>query len=101
MTSDAFNNLIALLRQLEQKGIGYTLAHHREDAIMVLVAVPGERWEIEFMSDGSVEIEKFTSSGEISGAESLSELFARYADQEENVVVSEESELTTLSGKIA
>jgi hypothetical protein len=67
---------------------------------MVLVAVPGERWEIEFMSDGSVEIEKFTSNGEIYGAESLSEVFARYADQEE-AESSEGAELPTLAGKTA
>ena len=80
MNNDAFNSLVAFLDKLEQKKISYTLAHNRDEAIMVLVAVPGERWEIEFMSDGSVEIEKFISNGEIYGADSLGELFTRYAD---------------------
>jgi len=78
------NNLMALLNKLEHKSLRYTLAHHREDALMVCVAVPGERWEIEFLSDGSVEIEKFLSTGETADAQSLSDLFARYADQEED-----------------
>jgi hypothetical protein len=85
MNTGAFNNLVAFLDKLEQQRISYTLAHYREDALMVLVAMPGERWEIEFRSDGSIEVEKFLSSGEIHGAESLGELFARYAGQEDPV----------------
>jgi len=50
---------------------------------MVLVTVPGERWEVEFLADGSVEVERFTSDGEIYGEDTLGELFAKYADQED------------------
>ena len=82
MNTGVFNNLVAFLDKLEHQRISYTLAHNREDALMVFVAVPGERWEIEFRSDGTVEIEKFLSPGEIYDQESLRELFARYADQE-------------------
>lgn len=32
---------------------------------MVLVAVPGQRWEIEFMLDGRIDIEVFYSDGKI------------------------------------
>ena len=81
MNTEVFNNLIAFLEKLEDRHISYSLAHNREDALMVLVAMPGERWEIEFRSDGSIEIEKFLSPGEIYDKESLGELFARYADQ--------------------
>jgi hypothetical protein len=80
MNTNVFNKLVAFLEKLEHQRISYTLAHNREDALMVLVAVPGERWEIEFRSDGSIEIEKFISTGEIHDAESLGELFVRYAD---------------------
>jgi hypothetical protein len=83
MNTEVFTNLVTFLEKLDHQGISYTLAHNREDALTVLVAVPGERWEIEFLSDGSVEIEKFISTGEIHDAESLGELFARYADQED------------------
>jgi len=35
------------------------------DSILVEVAVPGQRWEIEFMADGTIQIEKFFSDGKI------------------------------------
>jgi hypothetical protein len=63
------------------------LASHREDAIMVLVAVPGERWEIEFLGDGSVEVERFIGNGEIYGEETLHELLTKYADREQTEAV--------------
>jgi len=69
MKSDVFDKLIVFLNDLGQKGISYTLAHNRDEAIMVVVAVPGERWEIEFLRDGSVEVERFISNGEIYGEE--------------------------------
>ncbi|MEH2206174.1 MAG: hypothetical protein V7K53_19195 [Nostoc sp.] len=63
---------------MEQERISYTLAHHRDETIMVNVAVTGERWKVEFFEDGSVEVERFVSSGEINGEEVFSELFAMY-----------------------
>ncbi len=64
---------------------------------MITVAVPGERWEIEFLSDGSVEVEKFISNGEIAGEESLNELFARYSEQEDIAVQSSQgTEIATV-----
>ena|SRR5205809_2269690 len=85
MSGNAFHNLITFLTDLESREIGYTLAHNRDEAITVSVAVPGERWEIEFLEDGSIEVERFVSNGQISGDKMLSQLFARYAgsaDQE-------------------
>lgn len=82
MKGNVFDKFVSLLQNLEQQGISYTLAHHRDEAMMVTVAVPGERWEVEFLSDGSVEIEKFTSNGDIATEEALDELFARYSEQE-------------------
>jgi len=29
---------------------------------MVLIAVPGERWEVEFFADGRIEFESFSDS---------------------------------------
>jgi hypothetical protein len=80
MIEHPFHKLTSLLKQLEQGHVHYTLASHRDDAIMVCVTVPGERWEIEFLGDGSVEIERFISNGEICGEEALSELLTRYAN---------------------
>jgi hypothetical protein len=64
------------------------LAHQRDNAIMVIVAVPGERWEVEFCEDGSVEVERFISNGEIAGEAALSELLTKYSDHEQDGSVS-------------
>ncbi|HAA29349.1 MAG TPA: hypothetical protein DCE56_18650 [Cyanobacteria bacterium UBA8553] len=99
MKSNIFDKLVSFLQNLEKQKIVYTLAHHRDEAIMVIVAVPGERWEIEFLSDGSVEVEKFISNGEIAGEESLNELFARYSEQEDLAVESSQgTDMATVRG---
>jgi hypothetical protein len=82
MSSTGFDKLVGFLSQLEQQNIHYTLAHHRDEAVMVLVAIPGERWEIEFFNDGSVEVERFISRGNLASEEVFSELFAAYAEPE-------------------
>ena len=74
------NNLLSLLSRLKKEKIHYRLGQCREDAVMVFVAVPGERWEIEYMSDGSVEIEIFRSSGDIKGKAELKKLFKEFSD---------------------
>jgi len=84
MSSNAFDKLDSFLGDLEENGISYTLAHNRDEALMVIAVAPGERWEIEFLRDGSVEIEKFVSSGKIHGEKALGELFARYAEEHAN-----------------
>ncbi len=66
-------NLIDFLEKLEEKKIYYKLNKVR-DAVMVEIAVPGERWEVEFFEDGNIEVEKFVSSGEILGADELKKL---------------------------
>jgi hypothetical protein len=82
MNEQPFHKLTSFLKQLEQAHIHYTLASHRDEAIMVLVTVPGERWEVEFLDDGTVEVERFISNGEICGEEKLHALLTKYADQE-------------------
>ena len=56
MSEHPFHKMTTFLKKLERGHIHYTLASHREDTIMVLVTVPGERWEIEFLGDGSIEV---------------------------------------------
>ena len=80
MKDGAFQKLLDLLCKLEEQRIAYSLDHFRADAIMVTVALPGERWEIEYLSDGSVDIERFRSSGELADEDALAELFAAYAE---------------------
>ena len=79
MSSDPYTELHSFLNRLDEQKVYYTLCHHRDEAIMVKVDVPGERWEVEFMSDGTVEVERFRSSGDITGASALDVLFAEFA----------------------
>ena len=80
MKQDTFTHLTLFLQSLERGKIHYMLQSCRDEAIMVCVTVPGERWEVEFLADGSVEIERFISDGEIYGEDILAELFAKYTD---------------------
>ena len=98
MKNNKFGKLMAFLDNLEQEKISYTLARYRDEAIMVLVVVPGERWEVEFLKDGSVEVERFISDGEIYGEEILDELFAKHSEQGyESVDLPQSVELTTVA----
>ncbi len=45
---DTLKGLINFLNELEEKNIYYRLNKTRDGSIMVEVAVPGQRWEIEF-----------------------------------------------------
>lgn len=77
LRSPFFNKFITFLNQLEKQKINYDIAHHRDEAVMVTVSIVGERWEIEFLENGEIEVEKFISHGEIEGEEALQELLAR------------------------
>ena len=72
-------SLITFLETLEERGIYYKLDKIR-DSILVEVTVPGQRWEIEFMNDGSIEIEKFLSDGTIFDGDELEVLFRDFSD---------------------
>lgn len=72
--------LLNFLNQLEKNKIFYRLDKIRHDAIMVEVAVPGQRWEIEFMEDSTVEIEKFISDGNYYNSKELDKLFNDFAN---------------------
>ena len=61
--------LLRFLCKIEALKITYRLEHNRAEAIMVLIAVPGERWEIEFFEGGQVEVERFGSSSGVSSGE--------------------------------
>ena len=73
-------HLLTFLNDLRHGKIHHRLSQHRDDAIMVEVAVPGERWEIEFLDDGTVEAEVFRSDGVIVDASFLDSLIAKYSD---------------------
>src|SRR4051812_3560637 len=81
MIVNQFHRLLAFLRQLEAARIAYQLRHSRDEAVMVEIAVPGERWEVDFLEDGDIEVERFRSHGKIETTEAvLQELFRKFAD---------------------
>lgn len=71
---------IALLNKLEKNSIFYKLNKVRNEAIMIEVAVPGQRWEIEFLEDGTVDIEKFISDKDMYDVNELETLFKEFSD---------------------
>lgn len=88
-TKDPFKRFVELLDQLREAKIAFKLGQIRDDALLIEVAVPGERWEIEFLDYGDevqVEIERFVSNGHIDDETALTELFAKYSDKAEEPV---------------
>jgi hypothetical protein len=70
------SELTKLLDRLDEAEIHYTLASVSEGAIMVSIDAPGEEhWEVEFMSDGDIEIEVFKSDGQVFDYSIIEDLF--------------------------
>ena len=80
--TDAMVNLMKFCAALDQRHVRYELLVVRPEAIMVALAVPGERLEIEFFPDGLIEIERFISKGDLleAGPGTLDEVL-RYFDE--------------------
>ncbi len=81
---DNLERLLAFLNKLQVAKIYYRLEHVRPDTLMVLVTVPGERWEVEFLADGDTQIERFYSDkrGVVSEDEAmklLEQLFEKHS----------------------
>ncbi len=73
--------LLGFLSELEERNIFYRLSHVREETIMVEIAVPGERWEVEFFADGHLEVETFLANpAGIEGEEAIQRLFDQFSD---------------------
>jgi len=75
-------SFLSFLNDLRKGKIYYRVSQHRDDAIMVEVTAPGERWEVEFLDDGTVEAEVFRSDGNIMimDASALADILRRHAD---------------------
>jgi hypothetical protein len=82
MTTDRFDKLLAFLERLDAAKLHYNVSHHREEAISVEVFVPGEHWEVDFLADGDVDVERFRSNGHIDDESALNELFTTYGEPE-------------------
>lgn len=71
--------LLEFLDNLEKNKIYYRLNKIR-DSILVEIVVPGERWEVEYFADGTIEIERFFSDGQIKGENEIELLFEKFSD---------------------
>ena len=71
--------LFDFLNKLDEMNLAYAVEHNRNEAVMILIAVPGQRWEVEFFADDHVEVEVFESTGGVEGEERLKELFEKYS----------------------
>ncbi len=83
MNQDPYRAFLALLQRLDHAKIFYRLSHPREEAVMIEVDVPGERWEIELVDYGDEfhwEVERFRSNGVIDDESAIDELFAKFSD---------------------
>jgi hypothetical protein len=69
-----FGRLLDLLNRLDAARIHYGLAHRRPDSVMIEVSLPGWRWEVEFMADGSVDVERYRSVAGVENDPALVEL---------------------------
>jgi hypothetical protein len=61
LTGGLFARLLDYLNTLDAAHVHYALKHTRPDSVMIDVSLPGWRWEIEFMADGSVDVERYES----------------------------------------
>jgi hypothetical protein len=59
--AEVFERLLDFLNRLDTGHIHYTLGHTRPESVMIDISLPGWRWEVEFMLDGSTEIERYKS----------------------------------------
>jgi hypothetical protein len=85
MKNDRFRKLLELLERLDQAKIPYSMQHSRENAVMITAFAPSEYWEIEFIDDDEIEIERFRSDGSILDESALKELFALCSDEEPSI----------------
>lgn len=50
---------------MTRRALHYSLGSYRESVNVHVTASGNERWEVEFFADGSIEIERFVSAGEL------------------------------------
>lgn len=71
-----FQKLLDFLNRLDEVGLVYTLEHNRDETIMVTVSKENERWEVEFVADGDIDVEVFYSENDdLEDEDALERLF--------------------------
>lgn len=72
---NGFQRLEEVIGQIENSKSPFDIKHVRDGYIMIQVATPGKRWEIEVNAEGEVEVEVFVSDGKILDASDLNALW--------------------------
>ena len=72
--SDSPHPVSRVLKQLDDAKIQHRVARLHENNVMLEARVPGRRYEIQAFADGRIEVEVYTSDGQIRGQEALDEL---------------------------
>ena len=49
------------MNKLDEAHIFYVLGHNQADSVMIDISLPGWHWEVEFIADGSVDVERYES----------------------------------------
>ena len=74
------SKLTDFLDRLDAAQLHYTLTSVTEGAITVAIAAEQERWEVEFASDGEIEVQIFATDGDVHDFSLVEELFARHGE---------------------
>jgi hypothetical protein len=80
MEGSVFGRLLDFLNRLDQAHISYQLRNTRPDSVMIDISLPGWRWEVEFMADGSIDIERYRSVAGVENDPGLLETLFEDAD---------------------
>lgn len=75
---ETMSRFFDFISRLDEVKIRHTLHRDRDDLMTVVAAVPGQRWQIDFFLDGRVQVEIFTSDGQIRGESELDRLFSEH-----------------------
>ncbi len=80
MEGGVFGRLLDFLNRLDRMHIFDKLDHTRPDSIMIGISLPGWRWEVEFMGDGSIDVERYESVAGVENDPGLLETMFEDAD---------------------
>jgi hypothetical protein len=67
---------------LNERRASYKLSVDRPEAIRVTLDIPGERWEIDFLLDGHIELERYVGQGVVDAGPAELEAALRYYDSD-------------------
>ena len=80
MKPEPFAKFMRIVRSLEVAQIHFRVDYHRYDAITVEAVVPGERWEIDILDDGTVDFERFVTTGGVVGEDEMKTAIEKWAE---------------------